>query len=259
MHVTLRVVLTVLALFTSAHVGLANCDPSVEPDRSDVASAREAAGVCDCAGSASHRVYVRCAVDEANAVLVNKGCAGVVKRCAAKSTCGRPGFVTCCRTRRSGTTSCSVKESAARCVAPSGGTACVGSAPSCCDACGAGCGVTTTTTSSTSTTSLFPPLCGPDAQGTCAGICPSVFDDCVPDPGTGACTCVPGPCRAVGGFGSCGGTCPSPALCTLFPVPGGCACVIPCEGSGAPPCPQPCQSGQACVFNPTTSACECAP
>ena len=133
MHGTVRVVFAVVALMTSARVGLAKCDPSVEPDRADIATARAAvAAACDCAGVATHGAYVRCAVDEANAALVNKGCAGAVKRCASRSTCGKPGFVACCRTRKTGTTSCSLKRSADRCVAPTGGSACVGGV--CCPA-----------------------------------------------------------------------------------------------------------------------------
>jgi hypothetical protein len=57
------------------------------------------------------------------------------KRCAARSTCGKPGFVTCCRTSAGGVTRCSTKRDAERCVAPAGGSACVGSVSSCCDAC----------------------------------------------------------------------------------------------------------------------------
>lgn len=262
MHVTVRVVLALLPLLAGAQPGLARCDPTTEPDRGDVANARAAvATACDCAGAASHRDYVTCAAEEARSTLVNKGCAGVVKRCASKSTCGKPGYVACCRTRSSGKTSCSLKQGAARCVAPKGGSACASAVPSCCDACGAGgCNATTTTTSSTSTTSNpVPPACGLDAGGTCGGLCPSPQDECVQDPDSGACGCVPGPCRAIGGIGSCGGTCPAPAICSFFPVPGGCTCIIPCEGSGAPPCSPPCSPGQGCVFDPAAAACVCAP
>jgi hypothetical protein len=42
-------------------------------------------------------------------------------------------------------------------------------------------------------------------------------------------------------------------------VPGGCTCIIPCEGSGAPPCSPPCSPGQGCVFDPAAAACVCAP
>ena len=121
---------------------------------------------------------------------------------------------------------------------------------------------TTTTSTTASTTTTLDPFrpCGRGPDGMCGGLCDSFFDDCVQDDQSGACVCVPGPCRAVGGIGSCGGTCQDPrAVCTLFPVPGGCVCIIPCAGSGAPPCDPACQPGQGCILNPNTSACECAP
>ena len=57
---------------------------------------------------------------------LSKDCKRAVKDCAARSTCGKPGFVTCCRTRATGTTKCSTKSSAALCRPPKKGTACVG-------------------------------------------------------------------------------------------------------------------------------------
>jgi hypothetical protein len=55
--------------------------------------------------------------------------------CAARSTCGKPGFVTCCRTTAKGVTKCSIKHGAAKCTAPKHGGATVGTHASCCDAC----------------------------------------------------------------------------------------------------------------------------
>jgi hypothetical protein len=133
----------------------------------------------------------------------------------------------------------------------------VGSFASCCDACGeSGC-ATTTTTSTTSTTSTTDPFrpCGPDAGGVCGGVCPSLFDVCVDDSGTGGCTCVLGPCQAIGGIGSCGGSCSNPAATCSF-YPGGCACIIFCDQNE---CAGPCPFPQACVFNELTSSCVCAP
>ncbi|HZP42352.1 MAG TPA: hypothetical protein VFD84_12715 [Candidatus Binatia bacterium] len=66
------------------------------------------------------------------------GCVNELDRCAKRSTCGRSGWVTCCRTNRSGRTHCYVKRDASLCKAPSGGTAVVGQCPSCCQACSAG-------------------------------------------------------------------------------------------------------------------------
>ena len=113
----------------------AKCDPS-GADAADVAAARAAVALnCDCAGAANHGAYVSCAAGQAKLTLVNPSCKGAVVKCAAKSTCGKPNFVTCCRTKASGATKCSTKSSASKCVPPSGGSACVGNFASCCDAC----------------------------------------------------------------------------------------------------------------------------
>ena len=85
---------------------------------------------------------MRCATRLAKAAVkagtLPKQCKGAVKHCAAQSVCGKPGFVTCCRTTAKGKTKCSIKSSVARCKSPTHGTACVGTRPSCCDACLAG-------------------------------------------------------------------------------------------------------------------------
>ena len=66
MHVTVRVVLATFLLLASVQPGLAKCDPTTEPDRSDVAKGRAAvAAACDCAGAVSHRDYVACAATQA--------------------------------------------------------------------------------------------------------------------------------------------------------------------------------------------------
>src|SRR5947207_12615042 len=88
------------ASFISTAPGHATCDPSTDPDKSDIANARAAvAANCDCAGATSHGDYVSCAVQQANTVLINKDCARAVKKCASHSICGKPaGAVTCCIT-----------------------------------------------------------------------------------------------------------------------------------------------------------------
>ena len=118
---------------------------SICPDES--ASATVQASVdsqCNCSTATNHGAYVRCAARVAKATVkggaLPKACQRAAKVCAARSTCGRPGFVTCCRTTARGATKCSIKQSAAACKPPKGGKACVGQRPSCCDACsGAGC------------------------------------------------------------------------------------------------------------------------
>jgi hypothetical protein len=134
----------VLALSLAA-VGSARavpCDPS-GVDAAAIAAARaEIAAECDCAGAATHGAYTSCAAGivatRIGTGMLNRKCGGQVKRCAARSTCGKPGAVTCCKTNRKGKTTCSVKRDATQCKPPGGGTATVGSAGSCCDACGPG-------------------------------------------------------------------------------------------------------------------------
>jgi hypothetical protein len=117
--------------------------PTACPD-AQAAAAIEAAveAHCNCFGATNHGAFVRCATrvakDAVKAGTLPKQCKGAVKHCAARSTCGKPGFVTCCRTTAKGTTTCSTKSSAAVCKPSRKGTACVGQRPSCCDACASG-------------------------------------------------------------------------------------------------------------------------
>ena len=70
--------IAVLVLLSGTRV-LAACDPSTDPDESDVANARVAVATqCACATSPTHGAYVSCAVQQANLTLVNKSCAGAV-------------------------------------------------------------------------------------------------------------------------------------------------------------------------------------
>ena len=107
-------------------------------DAGDIATARAALAAnctCDPTGAVNHGQYVKCASEQAKMTLVNQSCHGAVVKCAARSTCGKPGFVTCCRTTSKGTTKCSTKSGADKCKPPKGGTACAGIFASCCDAC----------------------------------------------------------------------------------------------------------------------------
>lgn len=241
-----------LLITTSPAWSGATCDPTTEPDRTDVANARAAvAANCDCPGVLTHGAYVRCAAQQASAALVNKSCGGAVRRCAARSTCGKPGFVTCCRTSRTGKSSCALKPGATKCVAPTGGRACAGSAPSCCDTCDAGtCTVTTTTSSSTTSSTLechwFPRL---ECVGSCGGglQCGLV--------GFEQCGCVPAtnPCGS-SGYPTCGGGCADPGMsCYPYAIPGvttGCSCALtgmPCCSPDGAECPP----GSVCQVSPT--------
>jgi hypothetical protein len=128
----------VLLAFTIASTGRpghAGCDPS-GVDATDLAAARAAVAVsCPCASAVSNSDHKRCAKVVARSVLSNPGCVKQVVRCASKSICGRPGAVTCCRTSASGRTRCKIARVATSCRPPRDGTACVGTAQSCCDAC----------------------------------------------------------------------------------------------------------------------------
>jgi hypothetical protein len=189
-------------LLAAAPVAPATCDPTTDPDKTDIANARAAvAGNCDCTAATSHGAYVSCATTQANNVLVNKGCAGFVKKCAAHSTCGkRAGAVTCCVTKTTGT-KCKIKRDAVHCTAPAGATACVGTYTSCCDACSAGgCASTTTTTTSTmSSTTTTCPAATPN-------YCPTTGECLAPCP-IGRTTFKPTTCACEGNF--CNWTCSS--------------------------------------------------
>ena len=114
--------------------GLAVCD-------AQTATRARIDAQCDC-GVATHGEYVRCVARAAKTAAVSKTLARTIMKCAAKSTCGRSGFVTCCRTNKNGVTKCSIKDGAAQCKAPKHGSARVGTHASCCDACAAtGCSV----------------------------------------------------------------------------------------------------------------------
>src|SRR5205823_1457129 len=83
---------------------LARCD-----DPAAVCAARAVADAqCNCATATTHGQYVKCvsqaAQGEVNAARLPRGCKANVVRCASRSTCGKPGFVTCCRTDVGGVT-----------------------------------------------------------------------------------------------------------------------------------------------------------
>src|SRR2546426_11075622 len=117
----LALLASLLAVLMSAALGYAKCDPSTDPDKSDIANARAAvAANCDCAGALTHGAYVSCAAQQANTVLVNQSCARFVKKCASRSICGKPGgAVTCCITTTRGTR-CRIKKDALHCTAKQG-------------------------------------------------------------------------------------------------------------------------------------------
>jgi hypothetical protein len=128
----------VAVALAAAPADAAKCDPNGADNASVAAARADVAASCGCAAATSHAAYKSCVktVMLRRVGLLSSACAGLLKRCASKSTCGRPGAVTCCRTSRTGKTRCAIKRSAELCRPPAGGTASVGTEPSCCDACG---------------------------------------------------------------------------------------------------------------------------
>ena len=127
-------------------IGDPSCAPppceSDDPCTCAAAATRAAADAqCDCTAARNHGSYVQCVADVANADVaagrLPRECRGDIVKCASRSTCGKPGFSTCCRTDARGKTKCHVKRDG-RCRAPRGGHACAGTKSSCCDACVSG-------------------------------------------------------------------------------------------------------------------------
>ncbi len=139
-------------LLASAPVALANCAKD-DPTGSKLLAARQQANsTCPCA-TTTHGAYVKCVAGVAKMLSsgtspsLPKSCKGAVKKCAAHSTCGKPGTVTCCITTAKGT-KCKIMKDAAHCTAKHG-TA--GTCTSCCDACPAGSGPSCSTGTTTTT------------------------------------------------------------------------------------------------------------
>src|SRR5262245_46316639 len=96
-----RIVVAAFALvLLHAVPGRATCNPTTDPDKTDIATARDAvAAQCPCTVGTGHGEYVKCAREKVDATLHNQSCRGAVNRCAARSICGKPaGAVTCCIT-----------------------------------------------------------------------------------------------------------------------------------------------------------------
>jgi hypothetical protein len=140
--------LTAVLVFGTAGVGFASCLDD-DPDGSKVAAARLtaeqncAAEGNGCDTAASHGKYVSCIAHQAKALssgdapTLPKSCKGAVKKCAARSACGKQdkGFATCCLTDDAGDVTCKTKRSDVC-------TGVVGTCGSCCDACNGGTGPT---------------------------------------------------------------------------------------------------------------------
>ena len=129
-----RVLLAVALVLAPAVAGWSKCgdDPGDAPA---IAAARtQVMANCGCHSVRKHGDYVACAVGIARqriaAGSLPRHCQNAVKKCAARSTCGKPGFVTCCL--GGATSRCKLKRDEAHCAAK-GGTP--GLCDTCCDAC----------------------------------------------------------------------------------------------------------------------------
>jgi len=143
------VALGAMLVFTTSGVGFAGCTED-DPDGSKVAAARAAADAAcaaegnGCDTAPSHGKYVSCIAHQAKILSTGENaplpttCKGAVKKCAARSVCGKQdkGFATCCLTNSSGEVKCKTRK-AENCT-EAGGV--VGTCASCCDACDGGTG-----------------------------------------------------------------------------------------------------------------------
>ncbi|HYC56852.1 MAG TPA: hypothetical protein VEL28_18110 [Candidatus Binatia bacterium] len=134
-----------LSLALTAGPALAAKCADEDVDGSRVAAARtQVQSQCVCDEATDHGAYVECAsgvakersaLESTDPNYLPKSCKGAVTKCAAKSTCGKPGFVTCCTPKSDGSVKCKTKKSAEKCT-DKGGT--VGTCSSCCDSCATG-------------------------------------------------------------------------------------------------------------------------
>src|SRR6185503_1458083 len=180
-------------------------------DAAQVAAVRaDVESRCPCAAATSRADHVACVAGVAGEAVASgqlrRRCRSAVVRCAMRSTCGRPGFVTCCRTTADGDRKCRIRSSSESCTAPPGGTACVGDQPSCCDACATGTCAPTSTTLPRKSCSADTDCddgngCSEDRcrSGVCTHLCLCVGP-------AGGFTCCPGPAAECGPvwFPTCG-------------------------------------------------------
>jgi hypothetical protein len=164
-----RVLTSTIMALTLVGAGIAParampCDPA-GADVAAIAAARaDVAAHCDCSGFTSHKAHVSCSATIIGTRVqhgqLRRPCKGLVQRDATKSTCGTPAAVSCCTTGAAGKTKCRIRKSEGSCGPRGSGTACVGSFPSCGDACTAsGC-------------APGPTIPSPPTSTPCTGACP---------------------------------------------------------------------------------------
>ena len=151
-HAVVAVAFALSFGWSPAHAVKVDCEPARCATQSAVAAE------CPCEGQANHGQYVSCVAHVVRRLAsdgtIPINCKGKVTRCAAKSTCGKPGFVTCliptdtcdlttgfciddptiaCTTDLDCGAKCKIKSTADGCVARSG---VVGTSTTCCASCG---------------------------------------------------------------------------------------------------------------------------
>lgn len=222
--------ISVIVLLAMPHgpLALAACGDAPGDEAAVVAARAAIAAACDCARAPSHGAYVRCAADVARQRLregtLSRACRARVRRCASRSTCGRPGAVVCCHVGAAGAR-CTITNGVASCRAPLGGTVCTGDAESCCDTCTScppSLPTTTTVPRPRSCLDLAPPAsCGSDAA------CPAGY------------RCLDGECR--GGGCSTRGDCAAEGECVVEGDADFGRCI--CQGCEGLRCPRTCRRG----------------
>jgi hypothetical protein len=74
---------------------------------------------CDCLGAAKPKVYKKCANQVVKSAVkrgaLQKQCKRGVRKCEAKSTCGRPGAIVCCSAKGNGTVQAKVVKDESKC------------------------------------------------------------------------------------------------------------------------------------------------
>src|SRR5262245_2798199 len=92
------VVLVLFAAFPPQ--ATAACGDDATDAQTLAAAGAQGEAVCPCATALTHPAYVRCArgvtATRLREGLLRTECLDVVRRCALRSTCGRPDLVTCC-------------------------------------------------------------------------------------------------------------------------------------------------------------------
>jgi len=190
----------VVLLLAATGIWTGKAFPRIDPAERELAAATraDAEAQCDCTSASSHRGYLRCVgrtMKALSAGRLSKHGMHAAMRCAQRSSCGRAGKAICCTTGSQGETQCAITP-AAKCLAPAGGTACVSSFASLCDAIDQGCtprqtphDINCCLPTSSSAGGAF--VCEPQKPSECAaasGIDTGGDGGCVPDPCVGLST-----------------------------------------------------------------------